>query len=159
LDDGRADIIINKRFKKPESDLKTKQNKKFSMSVKEGGKAQKNSTQKIFVIYDNKHFYGGLPPIVGEVGVSVSRYSVDGDGIVGEIRLRIELDEGLERDIYGLGGGLAIIVSVVGEVAMGRLGVRSPVTGKSPRPGITSMPKSSVKGRGGGRSTIASRSF
>ena len=31
----------------------------------------------------------------------VSGYSVDGDGI-GELRLREELDEDLERDIYGL---------------------------------------------------------
>jgi hypothetical protein len=104
--------------------------------------------------------YGGLPPIFGEVGVSVvSWYSVDGDEI-GEIRLRIELDEDLEREMYGLGGGLGV-VSIVGKVAMvGELGDRSsPITGTSPKPGVTSMPNSSVKGRGGGRSTIASRSF
>lgn len=102
--------------------------------------------------------YGGLPPIFGEVGVNVVSYSVDGDEI-GEIRLRIELDEDLERETYGLGGGLGA-VSIVEKVAMvGELGDRSPITGTSPKPGITSMPNSSVKGRGGGRSTIASRSF
>ena len=44
--------------------------------------------------------------MIGEVGVSpASKYFVvDGDKIIGEIRLGIELDEGLERDIYGLGG-------------------------------------------------------
>jgi len=101
--------------------------------------------------------YGGFPPVVGEVGgssVFVSRYSVDGDEI-GEIRLRVELDEDLERDIYGLGGDLSV-VSNMGEG--GGTGDLSPVTGNSPKPGITSVPKSSVKGRGGGRSTMASKS-
>lgn len=83
---------------------------------------------------------------------------MDGDAIVGEIRLRIELDEDLEREIYGLGGGL-VVVSVVGEDATERIGERSLITGNSPRPGTISMPNSSVKGRGGGRSTMASRSF
>ena len=97
-------------------------------------------------------FYGGLPSTAGAVGVSVvSKYSVDGDE-TGEMRLRIELDEDLVRDIYGLGD--LGVVSVVGEVFM-----RSPVMGTSPKPGITSIPNSSVRGRGGGRSTMASRSF
>lgn len=77
---------------------------------------------------------------------------------IGDIRLRIELDEDLERDIYGLGDGLGV-VSIAGEVAMGELGDRSPITDTSPYPGIISIPNSSVKGRGGGRSTMASRSF
>ena len=82
---------------------------------------------------------------------------MDGDEIVGEIRLRIELDEDL-RGIYGLGGGL-VAVSIVGDVAAGRAGERSPITGNSPMPETISVPNSSVKGRGGGRSTMASRSF
>ena len=84
------------------------------------------------------------------------------DGDVDEIRLRIELDEDLERDIYGLGGGLVVVgvVSLVGEDGMGgRIGELSDITGISPRPEITSRPNSSVKGRGGARSTMASRSF
>jgi hypothetical protein len=55
---------------------------------------------------------------------------VDGDEI-GELRLRVELDEDLERDIYGLGGDL-IVVSNVGEVAIGEIGDLSPVTTNSP---------------------------
>jgi hypothetical protein len=103
-------------------------------------------------------FYGGLPSIVGVVGVSVvSKYSLDGDE-TGEIRLRIELDDDLVRDIYGLGAGLGV-VSGVKEVAMEEIGDRSPVMGTSPKDCITSIPNSSVRGRGGGRSTIASRSF
>ena len=39
---------------------------------------------------------------------------MDGDGI-GEIRLREELDEDLEHDIYGLGGE---VISNGGEVAV-----------------------------------------
>jgi len=80
---------------------------------------------------------------------------------MGEIRLTEELDEDLERDIYGLGGDLSVVISNVGEVAIGEIGDLglSPVTGNSPNPGInTSVPKSSVKGRGGGRSAIASKS-
>jgi hypothetical protein len=41
---------------------------------------------------------------------------VDGDEI-GEIRLRVELDEDLERDIYGLGGDLSVVSNIV-EVTM-----------------------------------------
>ena len=86
---------------------------------------------------------------------------MDGDDI-GEIRLREELDDDLEeRDIYGLGGDISVVISN-GEVAIGEIGdLRlSPATGKSPNPGInTSVPKSSVKGRGGGRSTMASKSL
>jgi len=84
---------------------------------------------------------------------------VDGDEI-GEIRLRVELDEDLERDIYGLGGDLSVASNVV-EVTMGGIGDLSPVTANSPKPGIiiTSVPNSSVKGRGGGRSTMASKSY
>ena len=81
---------------------------------------------------------------------------MDGDEI-GEIRLRIELDEDLERDIYALGGESSAVISNGGEVTVGEIGdIRlSPVKGNSPNPGInTSVPKSSVKGRGGGRSTI-----
>ena len=94
------------------------------------------------------------------MGVSVvSGYSVDGDEM-GEIRLREELDEDLERDIYGLGGDLTVVISNVGVVAVGEIGDLSDITGNSPNPGInTSVPNSSVKGRGGGRSTMASRSF
>ena len=83
---------------------------------------------------------------------------MDGDEI-GEIRLRVELDEDLERDIYGLGGGLTSVVSNVGKVVMGEIGDLSPATGNSPKPGINSVPNSSVKGRGGGRSTMASKSY
>ena len=84
---------------------------------------------------------------------------MDGDEI-GEIRLREELDEDLERDIYGLGGDLSVVVSNVGEVAIGEIGDLSPGTGNSTNPGInTSVPNSSVKGRGGGRSTMASKSL
>ena len=86
---------------------------------------------------------------------------MDGDEI-GEIRLREELDDDLERDIYGLGGDLSVVTSNGGEVAIGEIGdLRlSPVTGNSPNPGInTSVPNSSVKGRGGGRSTMASKSL
>ena len=72
--------------------------------------------------------------------------------------MRVELDEDLERDIYGLGGDLGV-VSNVGEVATGELGDLSPVADNSTKPGITSVPNSSVKGRGGGRSTIASKSY
>ena len=82
---------------------------------------------------------------------------MDGDEI-GEIRLRVELDEDLERDIYGLGGDLSV-VSNIGEVTTGEIGDLSPVTGNSPKPGITSAPNSSVRGRGGGRSTMASKSY
>ena len=92
--------------------------------------------------------------MVGELGASDSRYSVDGDGTVGDIILRIELDEDREREIYGLGDGLG--VSIVGEVATGE---RSPGKGDSPKAETTSMPNSSVKGRGGGRSTMASKSL
>jgi hypothetical protein len=77
---------------------------------------------------------------------------------IGEIRLRVELDEDLERDIYGLGGDLSV-VSNVGEVTMGEIGDLSPVPANSAKPGITSVPNSSVKGRGGGRSTMASKSY
>jgi hypothetical protein len=87
---------------------------------------------------------------------------VDGDEI-GEIRLRVELDEDLERDIYGLGGGdfLNVVVSKVGEEVAntGEIGDLSPITGNSPKTGINSAPNSSVKGRGGGRSTMASKSY
>ena len=77
---------------------------------------------------------------------------------IGEIRLREELDEDLlERNIYGLGGNLSV-VSNVGEGPMGETGDLSPTT-NSAKPGITSVPKSSVKGRGGGRSTMASKSY
>lgn len=77
---------------------------------------------------------------------------------IGEIRLRVELDEDLERDIYGLGADLSV-VSNVGEVTMGEMGDLSPVAANSAKPGIsTSVPNSSVKGRGGGRSTMASKS-
>ena len=82
---------------------------------------------------------------------------MDGDEI-GEIRLREELDEDLERDIYGLGVDLSVI-SNVGEVTMGEIGDLSPVAANSPKPGISSVPNSSVKGRGGGRSTMASKSY
>ena len=95
--------------------------------------------------------------MVGELGASDSRYSVDGDRTVGDIILRIELDEDREREIYGLGDGLG--VSIVGEIATGRLGERSPGKGDSPKAETTSMPNSSVKGRGGGRSTMASKSL
>lgn len=93
-------------------------------------------------------------------GISVvSRYSVNGDEI-GELRLREELDEDFERDIYGLGGDLIVVISNVGVVTIGEVGDLSDMTGNSPNTGIiTSVPNSSVKGRGGGRSTMASRSF
>ena len=84
---------------------------------------------------------------------------MEGDEI-GDIRLREELDEDLERDIYGLGGDLSVVISNVGEAAIGEIGDLSPATGNSPNPGInTSVPNSSVKGRGGGRSTMASKSL
>ena len=74
--------------------------------------------------------------------------------------MRVELDEDLERDIYGLGGDFSVVRSNVGEVAIGEMGDLSLVTGNSPNPGIsTSVPNSSVKGRGGGRSTMASKSL
>ena len=83
---------------------------------------------------------------------------MDGDEI-GELRLRVELDEDLERDIYGLGGGGLGVISNVGEIAMGERGGLSLITGNSPKPGINSVPNSSVRGRGGGRSTMASKSY
>ena len=84
---------------------------------------------------------------------------MDGDEI-GEIRLRLELDEDLERDIYGLGADITVVVSNIGESATVGIGDLSPVTGISPKPGInTSVPNSSDKGRGGGRSTMASKSL
>ena len=75
--------------------------------------------------------------------------------------LRIELEPDRVREIYGLGGGLGLAFSDVGEVAAGMLGER--FGDRSGRFGsgmeeMTSRPYSSVKGRGGGRSTIASRS-
>ena len=81
---------------------------------------------------------------------------------IGEMRLREKLDdEDLERNIYGLGGGdLSVVISNGGEVAIGGIGDLLPIIGNSPNPGInTSVPNSSVKGRGGGRSIMASESL
>lgn len=66
------------------------------------------------------------------------------------------LDE--RRGIYGLGGGLGLS-PIVGEVALGIVGnlSRSPFKIGSVIPTISS-PYSSVSGRGGGLSTMASRS-
>lgn len=89
----------------------------------------------------------GLWPL-GSVGVD----------IVGESRLRMEFAEP-RREIYGLGDGLGLSV-VVGEAALGILGDRSRSVLRfgSDSPAI-SIPYSSVRGRGGGLSTMASRSY
>jgi len=89
-----------------------------------------------------------------------TRYSVDGDDIVGEIILRIELEDDLVRDMYGRGGGFGL--STVGDLAAGMFGDRfvdiSWMMFPSGRPDIISIPNSSM-GRGGGLSTIASSNY
>jgi hypothetical protein len=79
-----------------------------------------------------------------------------GDMMVGDNKLRIEFDEE-RREMYGRGGGFGLSLSAVGEVAVGILGDLSAGLGESILP-TSSIPNSSVKGRGGGRSTMASRS-
>lgn len=64
----------------------------------------------------------------------------------------IDCDEDRAR-MYGLGGGLA------GSVVTGLVRDNGEVGGSSSSRGETSSPNSSVSGRGGGRSTIASRSW
>ena len=78
--------------------------------------------------------------------------------MVGEIMLRMELEEDRVREMYGLGDGLGASPRV-GDVGgiLGEFGDLSNEGAISGRPGI-SNPNSSVSGRGGGRSTIASRS-
>jgi len=79
--------------------------------------------------------------------------------MVGEIMLRMELEDDLVREIYGLGGGLGVSsgvcdnVGILGE-SFGDLSNGEETSG---RPEI-SNPYSSVSGRGGGRSTMASSS-
>lgn len=79
--------------------------------------------------------------------------------MVGEIMLRMELEDGFVREMYGLGGGLGVssCVGDVGGILGDRFGDLSNGEGASGRPEI-SNPYSSVSGRGGGRSTMASRS-
>lgn len=93
---------------------------------------------------------------------NMSTRSVEGDEIVGDMRLRIELVADLLRDMYGLGCGFGLEFSVtIGDEGVGVRGDLSPVpAGKfgSGIPLTISTPYSSVRGRGGGRSTIASRS-
>jgi len=74
----------------------------------------------------------------------------------------MEFDVDRLRDIYGLGGGLGLAASmVVGEAGWGilgeRLGERLSPVGTLGSDTI-SRPNSSVNGRGGGRSTMASKS-
>lgn len=98
--------------------------------------------------------------------LSASMCSVEGEDSVGDMRLRIEFDVDLLRDIYGLGGGFglepSLAVGVVGvELFEGQTGDLSPLPDGMLGSGIPltiSIPNSSVRGRGGGRSTIASRS-
>lgn len=91
-----------------------------------------------------------------------SRCSVEGEEIVGEMRLRSELVADLLRDMYGLGDGFGLELSVtIGEEGVGVRGDLSPLPAGKLGSGIPltiSTPNSSVRGRGGGRSTIASRS-
>lgn len=68
----------------------------------------------------------------------------------------IEEEVDLVRDMYGRGDGLG--VSLVGEGSEGGTDDVDRWSSKFMLPGIISIPKSSVKGRGGGRSTMASRS-
>lgn len=79
--------------------------------------------------------------------------------MVGEIMLRMELEDDLVREIYGLGGDLggSSWIGDAGGILGDRFGDLSNGEGASGRPGI-SNPYSSVSGRGGGRSTMASSS-
>lgn len=79
--------------------------------------------------------------------------------MVGEIMLRMEFEDDRVREMYGLGGGLGASSDVgdVGGILGDRFGDLSNGEGTSGRPDI-SKPYSSVSGRGGGRSTMASRS-
>lgn len=79
-----------------------------------------------------------------------------GDMMVGDNKLRIELEE-VRREMYGRGEGLGLSPSAVGDVALGIVGDMSAGLGNS-KPDTSSIPNSSVTGRGGGRSTMASRS-
>jgi len=79
--------------------------------------------------------------------------------MVGEIMLRIELEEDRVREMYGLGDGLGAssrVENVGGTLGDGFCDLSNGGL-TSGGPGI-SNPNSSVNGRGGGRSTIASRS-
>jgi len=79
--------------------------------------------------------------------------------MVGEIMLRMELEDDLVREIYGLGEDLgpSSWIGDVGGMLGDRFGDLSNGEETSGRPEI-SNPYSSVSGRGGGRSTMASRS-
>lgn len=99
----------------------------------------------------------GLRGVVnGEVGLKRALFW-SGSGVeLGEMRLRIE-DEDRDRETYGRGDGFGC--SVAGE-KVGETGEACPRScGKSPAPEMISIPNSSVRGRGGGLSTIASSNF
>lgn len=97
----------------------------------------------------------GLRGLLESDGVNISVCGLE--PTVGDTRLMIDDDDDREREIYGRGGGFAgSAVGVVGD--FGDLGVSRATSCSGMLCDGRSRPNSSVNGRGGGRSTIASRS-